>query len=53
MAHNEAAADSMSLLDWHFMCSFTHCHAFEEMWLPLLEKAYAKFLGSYEAVAQR
>ncbi|CDI87417.1 Calpain-1 catalytic subunit, related [Eimeria praecox] len=32
---------------------FSHCHAFEEVWLPLLEKAYAKFLGSYEAVAQR
>lgn len=33
--------------------AFSHCHAFEEVWLPLLEKAYAKFLGSYEAVAQR
>ncbi|OEH77922.1 calpain family cysteine [Cyclospora cayetanensis] len=46
----EAQADATdSLIEF----AFTHCHAFEEVWLPLLEKAYAKFLGSYEAVAQR
>ena len=46
----ETTVDTLLPCDESGAPLFAHCKDTGEMWVPLLEKAYAKLYGSYEAL---